>query len=922
MLKTRLIDRESERQALDRLLEAAHGGGSGVLVLRGDPGVGKTALLDCAMESASGFRIVRAAGVESEARMAFAALHQLCGPLLDRLDDLPAPQRDALSVAFGLSAGEAPEPFLVGLAVLSLLSASAEDEPLLGVIDDAQWFDPESAQALGFVARRLLADPIVILFATRAPTRELAGLPELVVEGLAEADARALLAATITGPPLDDRVMDRIVAETRGNPLALLELPSGLTPSELAVGFGLEPMLPLSGRIEESFQRRAAELPLDTQRLLLVAAAEQLGDPATVWRAADRLGISPEAASPAAAADLMEISDRVLFRHPLVRSAVYRAASVDERRAAHRSLAVVTNAELDPDRRAWHMAAGVTGPDEQVASELERSAGRAQERGGLAAAAAFLERSAELTLDPGLQALRRLAAADADLRTGAGGRAQVLLAQSVPALADPRARAQALRMEGAIRFADGRGGETPSLLCDAATRLRDIDAPAARETLVEALEAAMWAGRLAFRTTTFDVAQAARAIPAPDGDESIAELTLRGYTERLTAGYPQAVEWWRRAARAQPDDASQGVSHQVLGMLWTGTGELLDFESNSAVARRQVRLAREQGALVRLPAALSCLAWNELLSGRIETAEALVAEAGEIASATGIPSMPGAQEIMRLAMLAWRGREEETRAVAEAVTAEAYARGQGLGITVAQYCLTTLELGHGRYEEARIAALNVFEEDPLYIGSMGLADAVEAAVRSGDTRLAQAALARLSERARATGTPWALGLLARSRALLATDEDAEPLYQAALENLGRSGVVTDFARARLLYGEWLRRRRRRRDARLQLRVAYDMLQAIGGVAFAHRAGAELLATGEHARTRVVETRDELTPREQQVAELAASGASNAAIAAQLFISQHTVAYHLRKVFGKLSLTSRSQLAPVIGGQLETAQLSR
>jgi DNA-binding CsgD family transcriptional regulator/tetratricopeptide (TPR) repeat protein len=922
MLKTRLIDRESERQALDRLLEAAHGGGSGVLVLRGDPGVGKTALLDCAMESASGFRIVRAAGVESEARMAFAALHQLCGPLLDRLDDLPAPQRDALSVAFGLSAGEAPEPFLVGLAVLSLLSASAEDEPLLGVIDDAQWFDPESAQALGFVARRLLADPIVILFATRAPTRELAGLPELVVEGLAEADARALLAATITGPPLDDRVMDRIVAETRGNPLALLELPSGLTPSELAVGFGLEPMLPLSGRIEESFQRRAAELPLDTQRLLLVAAAEQLGDPATVWRAADRLGISPEAASPAAAADLMEISDRVLFRHPLVRSAVYRAASVDERRAAHRSLALVTNAELDPDRRAWHMAAGVTGPDEQVASELERSAGRAQERGGLAAAAAFLERSAELTLDPGLQALRRLAAADADLRTGAGGRAQVLLAQSVPALADPRARAQALRMEGAIRFADGRGGETPSLLCDAATRLRDIDAPAARETLVEALEAAMWAGRLAFRTTTFDVAQAARAIPAPDGDESIAELTLRGYTERLTAGYPQAVEWWRRAARAQPDDASQGVSHQVLGMLWTGTGELLDFESNSAVARRQVRLAREQGALVRLPAALSCLAWNELLSGRIETAEALVAEAGEIASATGIPSMPGAQEIMRLAMLAWRGREEETRAVAEAVTAEAYARGQGLGITVAQYCLTTLELGHGRYEEARIAALNVFEEDPLYIGSMGLADAVEAAVRSGDTRLAQAALARLSERARATGTPWALGLLARSRALLATDEDAEPLYQAALENLGRSGVVTDFARARLLYGEWLRRRRRRRDARLQLRVAYDMLQAIGGVAFAHRAGAELLATGEHARTRVVETRDELTPREQQVAELAASGESNAAIAAQLFISQHTVAYHLRKVFGKLSLTSRSQLAPVIGGQLETAQLSR
>jgi DNA-binding CsgD family transcriptional regulator/tetratricopeptide (TPR) repeat protein len=918
MTATRLFGRRQECNALDRLLASAQEGQSGVLVLRGEPGVGKTALLDYVLESASGFQVARAAGVESEVELAFAALQQLCAPMTGELDRLPAPQRDALDVAFGLKAGDPPERFLVGLAVLSLLSATAEEQPLLCVIDDAQWLDRASEQALAFVARRLLADPVAIVFATRAHNGELAGLPELVVEGLAREDARTLLASTIKAPPLDERVRDRIVAETRGNPLALLELPRGLTPAELAVGFGLHPALPLSGRIEESFQLRAEELPVDTQRLLLVASADQLGDPIMVSRAAEQLGVGPDAVAPATDAELLDVGADVRFRHPLVRSAVYRAAPLEERRAAHRALAAVTDLELDPDRRAWHLAAAAAGPDEEVASELERSAGRAQERGGLAAAAVFLERSAELTPDPQLQALRRLSAAGADLAAGANGRAQALLDQSVPHLVEPGARAQALRMEGVIRFADGRGGDTPSLFFDAAMALRDVDAGLARETLLEAFEAAMWAGRLTSGTTTTDVANAALTIPAPEDDRETASLILTGYTERLTAGYPRGVEGWRRGAGVALGEVAGEANLQTLGMLWNATGELFDFEAHSAAARRRVRLAREQGALVTMPVALSCLAWTELLSGRIETAEALVAEAVELATATGIPSMPGAQGMMTLGMLAWRGRDDEAKRVAEAVNAEAFARGQGLGITLAQFCLTTLELGHGRYEEARIAALNVFEEDPLYIGSIALADMVEATVRSGDRDAAEAALARLTERALATGTPWALGLLSRARALLAADAEAEAHYQAALDHLGRSGVVTDFARARLLYGEWLRRQRRRRDARLQLRVAHDMLQATGGGAFAHRASVELLATGEHARTRVTETRDQLTPQEQQVAQLAAGGESNAEIAAQLFISPHTVAYHLRKVFSKLGVTSRNQLPGAIGEQLEAA----
>jgi DNA-binding CsgD family transcriptional regulator len=913
-----LIGRQSESAALEGLLREVRGGRSGVIVLRGEPGVGKTALLESVVDSASGFRVARATGVESEAELAFAALQQLLGPILKRLDDLPGPQRDALGAAFGLTASAAPERFLVGLAALSLLSNIAQEQPLLCVVDDAQWLDSASAQAFAFVARRLLAERVAFLIATRAADDDFAGLPELQISGLGDDDARALLSSVLQGP-LDERVRDLIVGETAGNPLALLELPRGLSVAELSAGFAAPAAVPLVGRIEQSFQRRLQALPADSRRLLLIASAEPLADPERVWGAARLLGVAPDAAIPISEAGLMDIDTSVRFRHPLVRSAAYHAATPTQRRQAHSALASATDAELEPDRRAWHLAEAAAGADEAVACELERSAGRAQQRGGLAAAAAFLERAAELSPDNARRSLRMMLAAGAYLGAGAHGRAQALLQQSVPGLDDPASRAQAMRIEGAIRFADGRGGDTPSLLFGAAMALREIDQFQAREILMEAFEATMWAGRLTSGTTLLDVAQAARAIPAPPDDGAAASLMLTGYTERLTTGYAAGVEWWRRAATAHRQEVA---SHQWQGMLWNATGELLDFETHCEIGRQRVRLARADGALVNLPVALACQAWNELLSGRVEVADTLVTEAETIAASIGTPDMPGAEGIMRMAVVCWRGApEQEARSLVEAVITQAVARGQGLGVTLAQYQLMILELALGHYEDARVAALAVYEEDPMYIGSIGLADIVEATARSGDPDGARSALARLSERALASRTPWGMGLLARAQALLADDADAEPLYEEAVDFLGRSGAVTDLARSRLLYGEWLRRRRRRRDARRQLRLAHEMLQATGAMAFASRAATELLATGERARARVSETRDQLTPQERQVAQLAADGESNAEIAAQLFISPHTVAYHLRKVFNKLSVSSRNQLASALGESLQPSPQS-
>jgi DNA-binding CsgD family transcriptional regulator/tetratricopeptide (TPR) repeat protein len=918
-----LLDRLPERAALGRLLEAARAGRSGVLVVRGEPGVGKTALLDWAVGAAAGLRVVRVAGVESEMELAFAALQQLCAPMLDQLAGLPAPQRAALGVAFGLDTGAAPDRFMVGLAALSLLSEAAEQEPLLCVVDDAQWLDRASAQALGFVARRLLAEPVALVFAAREPGEEFRGLPELPVGGLGDGDARELLSSAIRGP-LDERVRDRIVAETRGNPLALLELPRGVTSAELAGGFGL-PGLPggpgSSGRIEESFRRRLEVLPAATRRLMLVAAAEPAGDPALVWRAAERLGIGAEAVAPAADAGLLTIGERVVFRHPLVRSAVYRAAPAEDRRAAHQALAGATDPRADPDRCAWHRAQATPGPDEEVAAELERSAGRAQARGGLAAAAAFLERSAALTLDPARRAERALAAAQAGYQAGALDAALRLLAAAEAGPLDELQRARADLLRGQIAFSSSRGSDAPPLLLKAAREFEPLDSRLARETYLDALAAATFAGRLALGGGMREVAEAARAAPpAPPapGPTRGPDLLLAGLTLLTCEGYPAGAPVLQQAVSAfRGTDVSRD---EELRWLWLASRAALivwDYDGWDVLSDRQVTLARDAGALIALPLAFSMRVTVHLFAGEFTEAASMAAQAESVTEAIGSSIAPyGA-----VALAAFRGREAQAAQLIRTATDDAERRGEGRALSFIGWAHAVLYNSLGRYEEALAAAQRASEDSPaMHFTSWALVELVEAAVRSAVPGRAAGALQRLAGIAAACGTDWVLGAEARSRALVSDGEAAENLYREAIDRFGRTRLRVDLARAHLVYGEWLRRQRRRRDARDQLGHAYEIFDAVGAVAFAGRARTGLRATGGYARQQTVETPDTLTAQEALIARLAGDGASNPEIAAQLFLSPATVAYHLRKVFTKLGISSRSQLALALPAQPGAAPL--
>ena len=900
-----LHDRRSEREILGRLLEGVCEGQSRVLVVCGEPGVGKTALVESAIGSASGFRVLRAVGVESEMELAFAGLQQLCAPLLDGLDRLPVPQRDALGVAFGLCAGAPPDRFLVGLAVLSLLSEVAEEQPLLCVVDDAQWLDRASAQALVFVARRLLAESVALVFATRDPGGELEGLPKLVIEGLPDGDARALLGSAL-GVPLDERIRERLVAETRGNPLALLELPRGLTAAELAGGFGLPDAPGLSGRIEESFRRRLESLSGETQRLLLVAAAEPVGDPVLVWRAAGRLRIGVEAATDTDG--LLTIGARVTFRHPLVRSAVYRAASPADRQAVHRALADATDPEVDPDRRAWHLAAGAPGPNEQVAAELESSAGRAQARGGLAAAAAFLERATALTLEPRRRAGRALTAARAKYQAGALDPALALLATAESGPLDELQRAQVDQLRGQIAFAARRGGDAAALLLEAAKRLEPLDSSLARETYAEAFAAAMYAGRLAKGNPALDVAtamNAAEPAQASRGALGAADLLLNGQALLITDGPKRATPVLKRALHAF---GGNGISDdEALRWLWLACAAAIyiwDDESWRVLSDRYLQLTRDAGALTVLPLALSYCAGCRVYAGEFGSAQALGDEARAISVAISNPDV----SISSLFLAGWRGREAEASRLIEASDRDAAGRGEGRRIDAGRCAAAVLYNGLGRYELALGAAAQVTEypQEPAFF-NWGLVELIEAAARSGKVELAGDALGRLSQTTTVNGTDWALGVEARSRALLSEGETAEGLYRDAIDRLHRTRVRAEFARGRLLYGEWLRGENRRLDARDQLQSAHDLFSQFGMEAFAERARVELEATGERARKRTVEPGDDLTSQEAHICRLAAEGATNQEIAVQLFISPNTVDYHLRKAFRKLGVKSRRQL---------------
>ena len=872
------------------------------LVVRGEPGVGKTVLLDyLAGEAASsGCLVARAAGVQSEMELAFAGLHQLCAPMLDHAESLPGPQREALRTAFGLSAGPVPDRFLVGLAVLGLLSETAGERPLVCIVDDQQWLDGASAQALGFAARRLAADPVGLVFAARVPGQDVAGLPELVVEGLAEDDARELLESVLTGP-LDMRVRDRIIADTHGNPLALLELPRGLTPTQLTGGFGVTSAVPLDGRIEESFGRQLETLPAQTRLLVQLAAADPSGDPVLVWRAAGRLAIGAEAAGPAAEAGLAEFGARVRFRHPLVRSAAYRSASVQTRQELHGALAEVTDPAVDPDRRAWHRAQATPGPDEEVAAELEQSAGRAQRRGGLAAAAAFLERSAGLTLDPARRAQRALAAAQAEHQAGALDAALGLLAMAQAGPLDELQRARGDLLRAQVVFASSHGRDAPPLMLRAAKQLEALDVGLARETYLEAFTAALFVGRLS--PAVGDVARAARMAPAPLAPARAPDLLLDGLALLVTEGYAAGTPALRRALlafRGQDISAEEGLSWLWLAGL--AAMAVWDDETWHILASRHVKLAREEGALTELPLAIR---WRILLhthAGELAEGAGLIAEAQAVADATGTQLGPHGA----LGVAAWRGREAEATELIQATMDGVTSRGEGRGVT-SQYAAALLYNGLGRYDKALAAAELACEYDDVGVLGWSLAELVEAAVRSGQPARASDALRRLSETTRASGTDWALGTEARSRALLSEGETAENWYREAIERLDRTRMRPAVARARLLYGEWLRHEDRRQDARAELRTAHGLFTTMGIEAFAERARRELLATGDTMRKPTVETVSELTAQEAYIAGLAVDGRTNVEIGAQLFLSTRTIEWHLSKVYAKLGVGSRREL---------------
>ena len=896
--------RASECALLDELVGAVRRGESRSLVLRGEAGIGKTALLEYLIETASDLKVARATGVESEMELAFASLHQLCAPLLDRLERLPGPQRQALEVVFGLCGSTAPDRFLVGLAVLSLLSEVADDRPLLCVVDDAQWLDQASAVTLAFVARRLLAEPVGIVFAAREPGEELQHLPELEVHGLRDGDARALLDSAVRFV-LDELVRERIIAETRGNPLALLELPRGLSATELAGGFGVTGVHALPGRIEENYVRRLNQLGDDARRLLLVAAAEPVGDPLLLLRASERLGIAIGPLD-TATDGLLVHEERVTFRHPLVRSAVYRSAHAEERRAAHLALAEATDRDADPDRRAWHLAAATAGPDEEVAVELERSAGRAQARGGLAAAAAFLRRAVALTGDPTRRADRALAAAEASLGAGNFEVARALLATAEVAPLDKlqRARLDLLRAEAA--YAESRDGSAPGLLLRAAKTLEPLDPQLARETYLDAWSSALFAGQLASSTSLHEVSRDALAARCAAERPRPSDLLLQGFSLAFTEGRSAAAPVLEQAATGfAGDDVSVG---EVLRWGWLATAAaamVWDYETCLAVATRGVQLAREAGALTVLAVSANVTAQAVVLGGDFGRAASLVAEAEGVTDATGTLVAPyGA-----LVLAGHQGRAGEAAGLIDATIEECTAGGQGTAVQYARWARSLLLNGLGRYGEAVTAAREASDDTPqLFVSVWAAIELLEASTRSDEPDLARSAFERVAAATAVSSGDWALGIHARSRALLSEGETAERLYREGIERLRRTRLRPELARSHLLYGEWLRRANRRVDAREQLRTAYDQLTSIGMDAFAERARHELLATGEHVRERSFETRDQLTPQEEQIAHLAREGLTNPEIGARLFVSPRTVEWHLRKVFAKLGIRSRRELA--------------
>jgi DNA-binding CsgD family transcriptional regulator len=910
-------DRVSECETLDRLLDAVRGGDSAALVIRGEAGIGKTALMRYCVRQAAGFRVTQIAGVESEMELPFAGLHQICVPLLDWVSSLPEPQQNALRVAFGLASGPAPDRFLVALATLSLLAEVAAQRPLLCVIDDAQWLDDASSQVLTFVARRLRAESVMTLFAARESTSDsrLQGLPRLHLRGLPEQDARALLATVVPGR-LDDGVRDRIVAETGGNPLALLELPQTMTAAELAGGFAQPDWRDLTDQLEAHYLRRHQVLPDTSQRLVLLAAADPTGDATLLWRAAQNLGTALEVATPSVTDQFFNIGARVHFHHPLVRSAVYRAAPQQDRQRVHLALAAATDAQVDPDRRAWHLATAANQPDEDVAAELERSAGRAHARGGLAAAAAFLQRAVALTPDPARRAQRALDAAQASLGAGAYDPALRLLAVAEASSLDDLQRGRLQLLHGMVAHAQRRGSDAPPLLLQAAQTLESMDPRFARETYLDAWSAALFAGKLAGAGSLYEVSRAVRrAPPAPTPQRPCDEL-MDGFALLLTKGRRLGEGLLRQATEGFAAD--RATVEEVLRWGWLATiGAVVvwDYERCVAIANRTVNLARDVGDLTVLAVALNIETQAVAMSGDYQRAEQLITEADVVTEATGTQVL----QYGALYLRGFQGRQHDVARLSDVTMRDAVAGGQGTAIEYVDLAAAVIMNGAGRYRQALARARAAADATPeLVVAGWALLEVIEAAARSGATDAGHEALERLAERNQTIDTDWGRGLEARSRALLTDGTGAESHYRESIERLARTPLRPELARSHLVYGEWLRRRQRRTDARHQLRTAHDMLTTIGMDAFAERARHELQATGETVRKRRDNTRTDLTVQEAHIARLARDGRTNPEIGAELYLSARTVEWHLRNVFTKLGITSRRALREALPHGTEPA----
>jgi DNA-binding CsgD family transcriptional regulator len=909
-VKRPLLDRSTERESIDELLELARRGFCGVLVLRGGHGVGKTTMASYAVGAASGFLVSAFTAVESEISLQYGGVHELLIPFLPLIGDLPAPQRQALRVAFGLEPGPQPDRFLVGLACLTLLARAAADEPVLCAVDDAEWMDPESALVLGFVARRLYADRVAIIL-TIGDEHEppaFAQLPTIDVDGLPDEAAAHLLRA-IVGVPLEAAVVDRVVTGTDRNPLAIVEVGNHFTADELAAWAYLPGPIPTGRRLQQRYLRRMHQLPKPAREFVLLAAADISGDRSRVRQAAVAAGIDPDIAEPEAeAAELIETSGNVLrFRHPLIRSAVYHGASGAARRRAHHMLCPVSGRDRDADEGVWHRAAAAAAPDEQLAADLEAAAKRARDRGALSTAAALLRRSVVLTPGQDVHARREVALARAELAAGRPSTARHVADDVLVRLPDGNARGHAQMVIGEALFAQGHVVEASEVLTSAATALA-ADPTASADALLTALNAAKWAGSGA-------ISRVARIpVPSPRTVPSVTDLLLAGYLARFTQSYQAAVNPLRAAMQALRADDLEPVT----GLKWfelgtVAAGSLWDDEALIDITNRWVQAARRLGALVELPVALNLRAFAHWLTCGLDHAADQWDEMREIMAASQNPGKVGIDSRGQGLLLACYGDTAEARAAGEAQIRAATARGQSAVANIGRGIVTIADLRSGQYEAAVAGSLPVIRDDLPFSAEWLLPELIEAAVRSDQQQVARSAFATLADRTSAAATPWALGIRARCQALLDDGSQAEDAYLDAINHLEHSHAAVDLARAHLLYGQWLRRGRRRRDARIQLRTANDMFHAMGADGFAEQADGELRATGERARKRTPDTERNLTPQEARIADLAAGGATNSEIAEQLFLSASTVDYHLGKVFRKLSVRSRTELAHRLPG---------